>query len=75
MNEISDNYLINLAEIADIVVINYSNNSSSRKTFESANNFGETITEEIIDYLIRKCNKNDLFSEKMDRYRPFELLM
>lgn len=62
MNEISDNYLINLTEIADIIVINYSNNSSSRKAFESANNFGETITEEIIDYLIRKCNKNDLFS-------------
>ena len=41
MNEISDNYLINLTDLADIIVINYSNNnSSSRKAFESANNFG-----------------------------------
>ena len=40
MNEISDNYLINLAELAEIIVINYSNTNSSRKIFESANNFG-----------------------------------
>lgn len=62
LNEISDNYTVNLAAIAQLISANYFNITPSRKIFESANNSGEVITEEIIDFMIRKCNKGDLFS-------------
>jgi hypothetical protein len=75
LNEIADNYTVNLASIAVLISANYFHSSPPRKPFESALNSGEVIAEEIVDFLIRKCSKNDLFSEKMDAYRPFELLM
>lgn len=45
LNEISDNYTVNLSAIAQLISANNFNISPSRKIFESANNSGEVITE------------------------------
>lgn len=62
LNEIAENYTINLSSIAALIAANYFNANPQRKPFESALNCGEAIAEETLDFLIRKCSKNELFS-------------
>ena len=54
--------MINIQDLAYVISANYFHLQSPRKIFEKANTHGQVLTEEIADYLIRKINKNELFS-------------
>jgi hypothetical protein len=58
LSELAENYTINVSSVAALISANYFNANPQRKPFESAINCGEAITEEIVDFLIRKCSKN-----------------
>jgi len=59
---VADNYAIDLQQVAEIVSAAYFNLNPPRKIFDTAQNSGRRVTEEITDFIVRKMNKNDLFS-------------
>lgn len=62
LDEINNNYMINIQDLAYVISANYLNLQPPRRVFEKANTYGQVLTEEIADYLIRRISKNELFS-------------
>lgn len=65
---------LSMALLAEALSSAYFNLSPPRKLLEHARCSGRRIVEELIDYIIRKVKKAELFSEIMETYRPYELL-
>jgi hypothetical protein len=62
MQEISENYQIELQDIAKLVSINFIEVNPPRVIFNSAENTGMGFVEECVDYMIRKVGKAELFA-------------
>lgn len=75
LERVRDDYSIDIKDLARLVASNYIESSPPRNIFQSADTTGTTFLEECIDYIIRKVQKGDLFSDKLENYRPYELLI
>jgi len=62
LDSLSDNYLVNLHEMARLIVSNYLETHPPRSLFQSTTITGSSFAEEVIDYVIRKVPKGDLFA-------------
>lgn len=59
---VADNYAVDLQQVAEVVSAAYFNLSPPRKIFETAQNSGRRVTEEMTDFILKKISKNELFS-------------
>ena len=73
METLSTNQLVRIEDVAQLVALNYEEVNPPRSIFQTADFTGSNLAEEVIDFIIRKVPKAELFSEKMESYRPFEL--